>query len=231
MNSLFRAKICGVTLPDDAELAITAGADALGLNFYRRSKRFVSRETAVAIRKIVNDRARCVGVFVNASLVELAEIVEGVGLDVVQLHGDEPPDYVAELRAAGGRLATVPLIVAFRHGERTYPQMAEYVEECRRAGSPLSAALIDAHAPGEYGGAGKTIDWDAFRQSRPLFRGLPLILAGGLTARNVATAIAAADPDGVDVASGVELSPGRKDPAQLRLFLENARGAWEKVGK
>ncbi|MBW3599898.1 MAG: phosphoribosylanthranilate isomerase [Planctomycetes bacterium] len=223
MKPPFRVKICGVARPEDARVAVDAGADALGLNYYPGSRRFVSRETAEAIRDAVAGEAQLVGVFVNATISEIAAAVEIAGLDLVQLHGDEPPEFVSELRATGGRLAAIPVIRAFRSGRDLRDGMACYVQTCSSRDAPLTAALIDADAGRHYGGSGKTIDWSAFRRLRDRLADLPLILAGGLTAENVEQAIAVAAPDAVDVASGVESAPGRKDPVLVRQFVATAK--------
>ena len=225
-ESPFRVKICGVTTLADAAAAVDAGADALGLNFYSGSKRYVSRETAGEIPKVVAGKVLLVGVFVNPSAAEVAETVEAVGFDAIQLHGDEPAGFVSELRS-DRRVAERPVIRAFRFGRHGPSHMEEYVQRCVAAGTPVSAALIDAYVAGDYGGSGTPIDWKAFRELRPRLGNLPLILAGGLTPENVEQAIAAAAPDGVDVASGVESSPGRKDPDKVRKFVANARRALE----
>ncbi len=223
---MFRVKICGITNRHDAQIAVEAGADALGFNFYARTPRYVPPATARDIRRDLPSGVVCVGVFVNAKPDEVAAMAEAVGIDALQFHGDESPAALAAVRAQSGRVATLPLIRAFRCRDNDYAQMAQYVEECRRLGAPLDAALVDAYVEGKYGGGGESIDWEQFRHNRAIFGDLPVILAGGLTPENVATAIAIAGPDGVDVASGVEVAPGRKEKEALRRFVRQARNAW-----
>ncbi len=226
---MFQIKICGITNLADARHAVEAGADAVGLNFYSRTPRYVTPATAREIRQAMPKDVLCVGVFVNATAAEVATIADAVGLDALQFHGDESPHALAEYRKTAGRVATLPLIRAFRCRDNGYPRIAAYIDDCRGLGVNLTSALIDAYVEGKYGGGGESIDWTEFRESRPLFGKLPLILAGGLTPDNVAAAIAAARPDTVDVASGVEAAPGHKDHDAMRRFVENARRAWEKM--
>jgi phosphoribosylanthranilate isomerase len=219
-------KICGVTNSADAVHAAHAGADAIGLNFYPQTPRYLEPTAAVGIRRDLPTHLVCVGVFVNGAMAEIAEIVAAVGLDAVQLHGDESPEFVAELRGKLSTLGQIPLIRAFRCRENNYQQIAAYLDECQRRGGPIDAVLIDAFVEGKYGGGGASIDWNAFRAARPLFGETPLILAGGLTPENVETAILASAPDGVDVASGVETAPGMKDHQAVERFIAAARRAW-----
>jgi phosphoribosylanthranilate isomerase len=213
-RSPFRVKICGITRPEDASMAAGAGADAIGLNFYPGSPRCVTLEQAQAIAAAMPAGVARVGVFVNADLAEMRRIADSVPLDYVQLHGDEPPQAIAAL--------DVPVIRAFRCGSAGLMPVGLYLEACRQAGRLPAAVLIDAYAPGAFGGTGQTLDWPALAAGREHLAGLPLILAGGLTAENVAAAIAAARPDGVDTASGVESSPGVKDAARVRAFVAAA---------
>jgi phosphoribosylanthranilate isomerase len=166
-------------------------------------------------------------VFVNAPVDVVAKIAAATNLDAIQFHGDEPPEYLAAIRAAGDW----PIIRAFRCRNNNYQQMATYMSPASAGSSderPPYSALIDAFVEGAYGGGGQTINWQEFRAARPLFR-LPLILAGGLNATNVAIAIDQARPDAVDVASGVESSPGKKDPELIQRFVENAKRAFERL--
>jgi phosphoribosylanthranilate isomerase len=224
MNLLFRIKICGVTRVEDARAAAAAGADAIGFNFYSGSPRHIAPEAAAAIRRAVPEGMHCVGVFVNAPVTEVAEIAERLSLDAIQIHGDEPQDYLASLRAAGGRLTSAPIIRAFRRGPIDYPRMAEHL---KKAEVDKVSLLVDAFVAGKFGGGGHTIDWEEFRDARSQFANIPLILAGGLTADNVARAIATARPDAIDVASGVESEPGKKDSELVRQLVQNARRAFQ----
>jgi phosphoribosylanthranilate isomerase len=201
----FVVKICGITSPDDARRAVDAGADAVGVNLWPGSKRFVDDAAARAIVAAVPPSVLTFGVFVNAPPAEVARRLDALGLARAQLHGDEAPDAFAALPAE--RLVRVVRV-------RAEPDFAA----AHAWGVPLF--MYDAHVAG-YGGGGVTAPW-------PLVARLarrPFLLAGGLTPDNVAAAIAAVRPDGVDVASGVESAPGRKDAARLRLFIDAARAA------
>ena len=208
---MFQIKICGITSAKDAQWAALAGADAIGLNFYEQSKRFISPEAAESIVKVVPARVSKVGLFVNHSVPEIEQIAERLGLDLVQLHGDEPPEDIAAL-------AKRNVLRAFRCGEHGFAQVATYLESCRAASHLPSALLFDSKKEGQYGGTGKVLDWDLVRGSRELFAELPFVLAGGLTPFNVGDAIGAVRPAAVDTATGVESSPGKKDLMLLRAF-------------
>ena len=160
-----------------------------------------------------------VGVFVNARAEEVRQTAERLNLDYVQLHGDEPPSMLGEL-AAGLRL-----IRAFRLGKPGWQPLVDYLDECRRFAAMPVAILADACRDGSYGGTGQAVDWALARQFHELELGIPLILAGGLTPQNVAEAIAAVSPAAVDTASGVESSPGCKDPAKVDTFIAASRAA------
>ncbi len=217
MNSLpFQIKICGVTTPEDAKVAADAGADAIGLNFYPRSKRFVTLEQAATISAAIPSGVAKVGVFVNASLEEIAAAVSALSLDLVQLHGDEPPEIIGKIRR--------PVVRALRWGAAGSKPIDEYLARCSSLNSPLQMLLLDSQSDGQFGGTGATADWEQIAQWRTAC-GIPLALAGGLTPQNVAAAVAAVHPDAVDTASGVESSPGRKDAAKVQAFVAAARRA------
>ncbi len=222
---MFTIKICGITRPDDAVAAAEAGADAIGLNFYAKSPRSVSVETAMEIARAVDGGPVVVGVFVNASAAEIARVVASVPLGAIQLHGDEPAEFVNELPHG------VPVIRAARIGAAGLAEAAAYRDACGDLGRPLAAMLLDASvkvAPGEevvYGGSGHRLDWPRVAAERGVLAPTPLILAGGLTPVNVAEAIAVSRCDGVDTASGVEVSPGVKDQQMVRSFIAAARRA------
>jgi phosphoribosylanthranilate isomerase len=201
---MFRVKICGITNWPDARRAIEAGCDALGFNFYSRSPRYVSPKTAAEIRVRLPREIVAVGVFVNESPAGIADLARAVGLTYVQLHGEERP---ASVRAAG---RAAPVIKAFRVGPRfRAAQLARYTD--------AAAFLLDAYRPELRGGTGHIFDWRVARAAASYGR---IVLAGGLTPENVAEAIRTARPAAVDTASGVEKSPGHKDPARLRAFLD-----------
>lgn len=202
---MFRVKICGITSWPDARRAIEAGCDALGFNFYPRSPRYVSPQAAAAIRNRLPKEIATVGVFVNEPPGDVSELARTIHLDYAQLHGEERP---AVARAVG---RGTPVIKAFQVGPRFGP--------ARMAGYPATAFLLDA-APSRSrlrGGTGCTFDWSLARAAAQYG---PIVLAGGLTPENVAQAIRVARPAAVDVASGVESAPGRKDPRKLRAFLD-----------
>lgn len=221
---MFRIKVCGVTRLSDAADVAAAGADAIGLNFYKGSPRYVSIDVARALAAAVKRGPLVVGVFVNASAKWIAEVAAAVPLGAIQLHGDEPPEFVRAMPAG------LPVIRAFRIDDRGLAPAAKYAERCT-AERPLSAVLLDAAvAPSEgepqaYGGTGERLDWAGVGRERQIVQGPPVILAGGLRAENVARAIALSHADGVDTASGVEVAPGIKDAKQVRQFVAAAKSA------
>jgi phosphoribosylanthranilate isomerase len=206
---MVRVKICGITSEEDARAACEAGADSLGFNFYKASPRHVDAAEVAKFRARLPANAEVVGVFVNARPIDVANLCASLGFDAVQLHGDETPQRVAELAA------TIPVIKAFRVGPDF---LLEALDEYSRA----SAFLLDAAEAGQYGGTGRTNDWALARSAARTRR---IILAGGLNAENVAAAIHLVRPYGVDVASGVESKPGKKDQARLREFIQEVRRA------
>jgi phosphoribosylanthranilate isomerase len=216
---LFRVKICGVTSPTDAENSIAAGADALGLNFYTGSSRFVDAATASAIAKATAGRALRVGVFVNAPAVAACHACDHIPLDAIQIHGDEPATYHAAL---GDRRVIRALRVDAANAEAA----VRFIRELQALGTAPSCILIDARHGDSYGGQGRAADWTSAAWLREQIPEMPVALAGGLTSDNVAAAIRAVLPDGVDVASGVESRPGQKDAAKVRAFVDAAREAW-----
>jgi phosphoribosylanthranilate isomerase len=205
-------KVCGITSIADARAAAAAGADAIGLNFYPRSLRHVTPERAAAIvRALPPRRPLRVGVFVNAPPAEVAALDAALGLDVIQLHGDEDPEYVAQIGAKAMKAIRVA-------GPESLAALRRF--KCQ-------AFLLDGPAGGAYGGAGRGFDWSLALKAKGVWR---LVIAGGLTPANVAAAVTAARPYGVDVASGVESAPGVKDPALMREFVAAARAAAQAAG-
>ena len=206
-----RVKICGITSIADAQAACDAGADAVGLNFYSKSPRAVSLVRAVEIRAEIPAHVQVFGVFVNADPAGIMEVLRAARLDAVQLHGDESSAAVAQLARV------VPVFKALRVGPDFSAAALEKYPDA-------FGFLFDAAdgAPGQYGGTGRLADWGVAQQAA---RGQRIILAGGLTADNVAAAILQVRPYGVDVASGVESAPGTKDHDQLREFVREARRA------
>jgi phosphoribosylanthranilate isomerase len=200
---MVRIKICGITNLQDASLATDLGAHALGFIFYPKSPRAVTLERARHIIGQLPPFVATVGVFVDEDAAKVREIASLVGLDWIQLHGSESPEYC---RSMGRRV-----IKGFRvKGMEIFAQLTGY----RGA---AQAFLLDTYKPGTPGGTGETFDWDLGRQVKKCG---PIVLAGGLTPANVAQAIQMAQPAAVDVASGVEAAPGKKDPEKLRAFVE-----------
>ena len=211
-----KIKVCGLTRVDDALACASAGVDWVGLNFHPASPRRVEPSTAAEIIAALPGTCEAVGLFVNRPADEVAEIARRLGLGVVQLHGDEPPEAVAAL----GHLRVVR---AFRLADaRAVDAMAAYLERAGSLGRLPDAVLLDAHVAGRAGGTGRTIA-DDLLDLLPSLRLPPVILAGGLTPENVAVRVARVDPWMVDTASGVESAPGRKDPARVAAFVRAAR--------
>ena len=213
-------KICGVRDESTAEAVCALAPDAIGLNFYSKSARLVSRDVAVRIASISGDLVQRVGVFVNQSTSEIEDLAGACRLNAVQLHGDESSSEVADL---GRRLPTTPIYRAWRMDGDSLVGLADHLANCQSAGIIPTACLIDARVQGAYGGTGQTVPWEALTREYQRNLWPRLVLAGGLNAENVATAIHVVRPWGVDVASGVESSPGIKDLDQVRRFIENAR--------
>ncbi|HYG67734.1 MAG TPA: phosphoribosylanthranilate isomerase [Anaeromyxobacteraceae bacterium] len=200
-------KICGVTRVEDALLAAQLGADAVGLNFWGRSKRYIAPEAAREIVAALPAHVAAFGVFVDPTRDEVERAVAASGIGVVQLHGDEPPDLVAAL--------PVPVVKAIRVADRS-------ALDALRRFTP-HAFLLDAPSAG-YGGSGERFDWAIAAEAAAAAR---VFLAGGLTPDNVADAVRTVRPFGVDVASGVERAPGVKDEAKLSAFIRAAKAAAE----
>ncbi len=202
-----RVKICGLTSSADAREAARLGADAVGLNFYPKSPRCIPKETARDILQALPAFVEPAALFVNESWATITTFLQDLpGVVTVQIHGDEILPCPAYL--------PFRWIPAFPVGdEQTLRLIAAFVKSCAH---PPAAVLLDAHVPGSYGGTGQTAPWDLLVGFDP---GVPVLLAGGLTPLNVGAAIQRVRPYGVDVASGVETSPGRKDPAKLAAFL------------
>lgn len=199
-------KICGITSCSDAIAAVRAGADWLGLNFWARSRRWVSLEQAREIVASVPPETRMVGVFVNAPRAEVERTATLVGLHLLQFHGDESAQYCEGW--------PWPVIKAFRvHAVSDLEAARAY---------RVDYFLVDAYVPGHYGGTGQKGNWEAIARWKPE---RPVILAGGLDADNVGEAVRLVRPFAVDVASGVETSPGVKDPHAMRRFVENAKSS------
>lgn len=205
--SVVRSKICGITLIEDALAAVEAGADAIGLVFYAKSPRAVTVQQARAIISALPPFVTSVGLFVNASRCELGELLDAVPIDLLQFHGDESPadcdgyhrPYIKALRV--------------KPGDDIAAQVALYKN--------ASGVLLDTYVPGIPGGTGEAFDWSLV----PEGLSKPVILAGGLTAANVAQAITRVRPYAVDVSGGVELTKGIKDAEKIRAFMQAVKAA------
>jgi phosphoribosylanthranilate isomerase len=202
-------KICGITNMEDAVMAFAYGADALGFIFYEKSPRYVSPETAMRIIRNLPDDISKVGVFVNHDIHAVRQIYEFCGLDLIQLHGDESPAYCREFSQS-------ILIKAIS------PRNEEDLGIVKRYG--VKAVIIDARESGLYGGTGKKSNWELAVKLKEMHL---LVLSGGLNAGNILEGIRTVSPHAVDVNSGVELSPGKKDPKQVQSMIETVHAAGE----
>jgi phosphoribosylanthranilate isomerase len=203
-----KIKFCGITRLDDAELAVGAGAWAIGLIFWPRSPRRCDLDAAVEIAAAVKRRAEVVGVFVNATLDHVTQTADGIGLTMIQLHGEEGPAYCSEAaRRTGCKVIKAARVRSGADVQALAPFHTDY-------------HLLDSYTAGVPGGTGETFSWEIARSHRGR---IPVILSGGLNPDNVADAIAAVRPYAVDVASGIELRPGRKDPEKLAAFAAAVR--------
>jgi phosphoribosylanthranilate isomerase len=200
-----RVKICGIRDVAHAHVAADAGADAIGLVFYRESPRYVTPLAAAQIAASLPPFVTAVGLFVNESEAGVKAILEAVRLDLLQFQGDEDPEFCESFGT--------PFVRAVPMAEGT--DLLEYANRFSRA----KALLLDAHVPGLRGGTGETFDWAGFPRDFPL----PLILSGGLTVQNVGRAVREARPWAVDVSSGVEASRGIKDAGKIIEFIRSVR--------
>lgn len=202
-----KVKICGITNAADALAATEAGADALGFVFSQQSTRRLTIAAAAILTREVPAHVLKVGVFVDATEDYVREAIEQCGLNIVQLHGNETPDYCTHF--------PVMVVKAFRiRDAASLEQLPAYRTD---------AWLLDAYHPSKPGGTGERFDWSLAAQAQGF--GRPIFLAGGLTPENVAEAVRQVNPFAVDVSSGVESAPGKKDPARVREFIEAAKKA------
>ena len=202
---MVKVKICGITNEEDALQAVAAGADALGFVFYDLSPRCIFYEAAEKIIKKLPPFVVPVGVFVNNPIQSINLAVERCGIQVVQLHGDETPEFCTGL--------PYKTVKAFRLRDiSSLENIKNY---------PVSGFLLDAYVPGTYGGTGLTCNWETARIAKQFG---PVILAGGLHAGNVREAVETVQPYAIDVSSGVEASPGKKDHAKVKEFIKRAKG-------
>ncbi|MBX3440460.1 MAG: phosphoribosylanthranilate isomerase [Planctomycetaceae bacterium] len=211
-------KICGIRDVETARAVADCGADAIGLNFYASSPRHVTEPTAAQIVSALPPHVIPVGVFVNHSQEEILQACDACGIAAVQLHGDEPVSLLSELPG-------LRVIRALRV-RRNYSEVAvQEITEYGQCGASPWAWLVDARVDDLYGGSGQTLDWEHLAATPHLVDEPPLILAGGLTAENVARAVQLVQPWGVDVASGVESTPGVKNLRSVERFVRAARDA------
>jgi phosphoribosylanthranilate isomerase len=202
-----RIKICGITNLADAKVAVQAGADALGFVFYDQSPRRISIPAAAEIARHLHPAILRVGVFVNAPAEFISEAIAGSDLSLLQFHGDETPEFCLQFG--------VMSMKAFRMRDaETLKELPKYQTD---------AWLLDAYAPEAPGGTGAKFNWNLALEAKKL--GRPVFLAGGLTPENVGEAVRRVQPFGVDVSSGVEMSPGRKDHAKLLAFINAVKVA------
>ncbi len=214
MSRLF-VKVCGITSPEDGLLAAEAGADAIGLVFWPGSPRAVTVDMARRIAEAVPPFVVRVGVFVDASRDEMARAADQAGLDLLQLHGKEPPEACVGLPRRA--------LKAVRVGVGFHP------DDALRYEGRAAGILLDTGGGAAPGGTGRAFDWSLARGVRE--RARFIVLAGGLGPQNVRAAIEAVRPDGVDASSGVESAPGKKDPARVKAFVEAARAARANPGR
>lgn len=213
-----RIKICGVTTPEDARFAAEAGADAIGLNFYPKSPRYIAPSQAAAIVRELPAFTAAIGVFVGTPLRQACAIAYQLGLRGIQTYDDQPPSEDAF------PFAHIP---SFRiDDEAGLQRIRDFVQTSRQSNRTPSAVLVDSLVAGQMGGTGHKAPWELLAG---FDAGVPLILAGGLTPENVGEAIARVRPWAVDVASGVESSPGRKDPVKVLQFIRAARTAAQEL--
>jgi phosphoribosylanthranilate isomerase len=217
---MFRVKICGITNLPDARIAADAGADAIGLNFCASSPRYCPLDRAREIAAALPSGVCKVGVFVDAPAEEIRRAARSLPLDLVQLHGHEPPEFLHEIRA-------LPILRAWANDDLA--EIGQYLADCHRRIAMPRMVLIDARHGGQFGGTGTTFDWNLLVENRPRLCGLPLVLAGGLTPENVDEAIQRVRPWAVDVAGGVESAPGAKSPELVRSFVAAARQAFQRL--
>lgn len=208
-------KICGIRDVAMAQAVAEFRPAAIGLNFYAASPRAVRPDVAAEIVRALPPDVEPIGLFVNHAVADVLAICRECRLTTVQIHGDEPPELLAELRE-------LRVIRAFRLGEEGLAPLGEYLDRCRALGALPHACLVDSKVDGAYGGTGRTPSWDVLRRDFQTANWPPLVLAGGLHPQNVERAIRAVNPWGVDVASGVESAPGVKSLALVESFIANA---------
>lgn len=215
MISRTRVKICGLTRAEDVRAAIDAGADALGFVFYPKSPRYISPSAAARLIAGIGPFITCVGLFVNATAQEVADVVAQAPVSLLQFHGDETASECACIASAVNR----PFVRAVRvKADMTADDLLKYALDYQAASSLFTGLLLDAFVDG-YGGGGKVFDWSLI----PEELAPQAVLSGGLNVQNVTDAVSRVRPYAVDVSSGVELDKGIKDPILIRTFIEAVR--------
>lgn len=199
-------KICGITNLEDAVNSIEAGADMIGFVFYQKSKRYIEPEKAALIVREISSFVTCIGVFVNEDVEEIKKVIDRTMIDMVQLSGDESPEVCEKLREI------VPVMKSFKVSENFSSDILKNFA--------VDFVHLDSFLNGEYGGTGKTFNWDMVAGLSDQWK---IILSGGLDADNVREAILKVKPYGVDVSSGVEEYPGKKSFEKVKSFIENAK--------
>lgn len=199
-----RVKVCGTTRLKDALLAVECGADAIGFIFYKKSPRYVSAKTAKEICSKLPPFVHRVGVFVNETADNINRIADRCGLDAVQLHGDESPAFCKKIKHRVIKVVRVKDAASLK-------EMSRYA---------VDGFLLDTWKEDQWGGTGKVFDWELAARAKKYGS---VIIAGGLNPRNVKAAIKKVQPYGVDVSSGVEQSPGKKDPRKVKAFIKAVR--------
>lgn len=200
-----KVKICGITSVNDGRAAATAGADMIGLMFYERSPRHVAWAIATAIARALPSHVVKVGVFVDPAVETVQRAIAECGVSLLQFHGDEPPAFCTQFG--------VMSLKAFRiRDAASLTALPDYHTD---------AWLLDAFSPAAHGGTGEKFNWELALEAKKL--GRPIVLAGGLTPENVAEAVRRVQPFAVDVSSGVESAPGKKDPAKVQAFIAAAK--------
>ncbi len=203
-NPPVKVKVCGTTRLKDALLAVEYGADAIGFIFYKKSPRYVTAKTAKEICSKLPPFVHRVGVFVNETADKINRIVDRCGLDAVQLHGDESPAFCKKIKCRVIKAVRVKDAASLK-------EMSRYA---------VDGFLLDTYKEDQWGGTGKVFDWELAARAKKYGS---VIIAGGLNPRNVKAAIRKVQPYGVDVSSGVEQSPGKKDPKKVKAFLKAVR--------
>jgi phosphoribosylanthranilate isomerase len=206
-----RVKICGITKPDQGKAIASIGANALGFICVPASPRYVTAMQILAVREQLPNNVDRIGVFANSTIAEICQIVEDADLTGVQLHGDESPDFCAQLRQV---LLNIEIIKALR------VKNAQALEQVDTYTSYVDTLLLDAYHPQQLGGTGKTLDWNTLQEFNPKCSWL---LAGGLTPLNILDALSQVKPAGIDLSSGVECNPGDKDLSKVSQLFEQLK--------